>query len=88
MMTPSSVTAEIDSAMAAEVRAEVARQARRMSEVAQTAGIDRTALTHRLSGRTPWRAGEVRAVARALGTTGTDLMARAESAVESARSAP
>jgi transcriptional regulator with XRE-family HTH domain len=68
------------SRVADEVRAELARQRRTASELAESLGVGAHTIGRRLSGETPFNVIELARVARFLGTTATDLVTRAERA--------
>lgn len=53
----------IEAAVAAEVRAEIARQSRRQQEVADLLGLSQTAVSRRLRGVTDFEVGELLKVA-------------------------
>lgn len=69
----------LDEAIAAEVRAELGRQShtKNISEIAKTLDIRRATLSARINGRTPFTAGQLKAVADCLGTTPQELTAEA-----------
>jgi len=64
-------------ALAAEIRAEVARQRRTTTDLATEIGMSGAALGRRLRGEHPFDVTELEQIARALGISVTDLWARA-----------
>jgi hypothetical protein len=64
--------------IAAEVRAEMARQKYGPTRLASEACISRPRLHRRLSGAVPFNTDELVIIARVLGVTASDLIARAE----------
>lgn len=70
--------------IAAEVRAEMARQKYGPSRLSSETSITRPRLHRRLSGAVPFNTDELTIVARVLGTTASDLIARAEARAETA----
>lgn len=78
----------LDEAVAAEVRAEIAKApGLTVTSLAVTLGMRRATLTSRLKGHTPFRSSELHAVAEALGVPASELVARAEAVVTEAESA-
>jgi transcriptional regulator with XRE-family HTH domain len=67
-------TDRINEAVAAEVRAHVARQQMRQSDLAGLLGISPSGVSSRLSGRTPLAAGELVVIAEWLGVAPADLI--------------
>jgi hypothetical protein len=77
----------LDLALAAEVRAEIARHRPdgvTVSSVAQDISMRRATFTERYLGRRPFSPGELAAVASALGLRASDLFARAEASLAGA----
>ncbi len=68
-------------ALAIEIRSELPRHGLNVTTLAAHAGMERDVLTTRLTGRTDWRRRELQAVAKVLGLTASELMARAERSV-------
>lgn len=70
----------LDQAVAAEVRAELARQkpAKSIAELAETLGLHRSNISTRINGHTPFTVGELVRVAQYLGTTSEALTSLAE----------
>jgi len=58
---------EVRAKIAAEVRAEVARQKKSQREIASMLGVDQAGAWRRLNGEQPWRADELVKLAEALG---------------------
>lgn len=63
--------------IAAEVRAELARQDKPQSFVADVLGLDAGSVSLRLAGKRPFRAEELLAVANALGVPASQFLERA-----------
>jgi transcriptional regulator with XRE-family HTH domain len=61
-------------AVAANIRAEVARAGVRQQDLARALGMSQPAVSDRFRGITAWTLNEVEAVARLLGTTASDLV--------------
>ena len=66
--------------IAGNVRAEMARRRLTQTDVALLLGMSQNAVSRRLSGRTPWRLTDLRALADALGTTVSALIEPHDSA--------
>jgi transcriptional regulator with XRE-family HTH domain len=60
--------------IAAEVRAELARQGKRHGFVAEILGLDKGSVSHRLTGRRDFRAEEIVAIAAALGVPASQFL--------------
>lgn len=72
---------ELDSGVAAEVRAEIARSGTAtVKGIAESLGIRRATLSSRVNGHAAFTPSLLAAVAAELGTTASDLIARAERA--------
>lgn len=67
-----------------EIRGEMVRRSVTRDELLSHLGIARSAFTERMQGRVDFRLGEVVEIASALGTTASDLIARAEQRMEEA----
>lgn len=72
--------------LAAEIRSRAAAHSMTLHSLAAASDISDASLSHRLTGRTPWGLGEIDRIARALGTSASDLLAAAERADELAAS--
>jgi transcriptional regulator with XRE-family HTH domain len=70
--------------VAAEVRAEMARQKYGPTQLAAAASISRPRLHRRLSGTVPFNTDELIAIGQALGIAASEFMARAEARAETA----
>lgn len=68
--------------LAAEVRADLARGRVGIASVATRIGMRRATLSQRLNGHSPFTLAELDAVASVLGTTASELIARAETVRE------
>jgi transcriptional regulator with XRE-family HTH domain len=68
-------------AIAAEVRAEVARQGRTLRELAEATGIDESSMSRRAWGHRSFRAEELSAVADWLGVSVAQFMPRVSTGV-------
>lgn len=69
----------LDEAVAAEVRAEFARQRdKTISELSEQQGLRRATLSKRINGQQPFTIGELTKVANYLGTTAEALTAEAK----------
>ncbi|MFV0406103.1 MAG: helix-turn-helix domain-containing protein [Propioniciclava sp.] len=68
----------IDPLVAAEVRAEMDRQRQTVTGLAACLGIRRITLAARIRGIVPFRASELHAVASALGTSASCILATVE----------
>jgi DNA-binding phage protein len=66
----------------AELRAEIARQRRSATDVAERAGMVTSTLTRKLDGQYPFNTSELEAVTSALGITMTELFRRADTHAE------
>ncbi len=78
----------LDSAVSAEVRAEIARTPNlTVTSLAEKLNMRRATLASRINGRSPFRSSELHAVAAELGLTASEIVARAESLVSSERAA-
>ena len=73
--------AQLNQAVAAEVRAEIARQKLQVTKLAPKALMTRDELNSRVNGRVPFTATDLKHVAEAMGVTPTLLIKRAEEAV-------
>ena len=71
-------------AVAANVRAEMARVRLTQLEVAHALGVPQSVISDRARGRTPWQLNELETVARLLGTTVSRLCAIRDSNPEPA----
>ena len=73
---------DLDAAVAAEVRAELGRQRRvTVSAIAEAQGMRRATLSARVNGHAPFSPSLLSAVATHLGTTASEITARAERAL-------
>lgn len=63
-------------AIAGELRAEIARQQRRMGDLGEVLGLSQPAVSARLNGRQPLTVEELIVVAQWLGISPVDLMSR------------
>ena len=72
--------------LAAEVRAELARQKRTATEAAATIGVTPATMGRRLSGETPFNVIEIASICRWLGVEPAVLMKRAEANAEAVAS--
>ena len=70
--------------VAANVRAEMARQRLQQKTVAEALGVPKNLISDRARGRTPWTLNELETVARLLGTTVSELCAIRDSNPEPA----
>lgn len=70
--------------IAAEVRAELARQQRTTTEVAESAGMVTSTLIRKMQARYPFDTDELERVAAALGVTVTELLSRADATEQEA----
>ena len=77
-----------DEAVAAEVRAEMARQSLTTTALAERLQVRRATLSHRVNGRAPFRASELHGVAAVLGIPAAEIVARAELALDLGAPAP
>lgn len=77
-MTRSQQRTSLAPALAAEVRAEAARQKISTVDLANAASMRRSTLSLRLNGHSPFSFDELDKIARALGLRTSDLMSRAE----------
>lgn len=78
---------EMDDAVAAEVRADIARnRTASVSGIAERLGIRRATLSGRVNGHAPFAPSLLAAVAAELGTTASDIVRRAEEALAVASS--
>lgn len=75
--------AYIEDLIAAEIRAERARQSLSMQELAAKAGFSRLALSRRVNGNVPMGSLDLVRIARALGLPAAEIMRRAEKAQQS-----
>lgn len=66
--------------IAAEIRAEMARQRYPLVRLATNTGIPRSRLNRRINGTTPFNTDELRVIAAALNITVTDVYTRAGAA--------
>lgn len=71
-----------DEAVAAEVRAEMARQSLTTSTIADRIGVRRATIATRINGLAAFRSSELHGVARVLGLPAAELVARAELALD------
>ncbi|GEL47447.1 hypothetical protein CHO01_25630 [Cellulomonas hominis] len=87
-MNPSRSRA-LDAAVAAEVRAEIARRKPDITlrDVAEQIGARRASLTAKVSGRIPFAPAELDAVAQVFGLTASTFVLRAEAACASTKAA-
>lgn len=63
-----------------EIRAEIARQGRRVSEVAESIGLSESQMSRRMSGRQDFSVGEILAIADTLGVSPAVIFGRAQDA--------
>lgn len=70
--------------IAAEVRAELARQQRTTTEVAESAGMVTSTLIRKMQARYPFDTDELERVAAVLGVTVTELLSRADATEQEA----
>jgi transcriptional regulator with XRE-family HTH domain len=70
----------LTSRVAAEVRAEMARQKRSGAELGRQLGLSYTTVSKRINGEVPFDIEELEATAAWLGATPVDLLTRAEAA--------
>jgi transcriptional regulator with XRE-family HTH domain len=68
------MTTEINEAVAANLRAEIARRKRRQADLTDVWGISQMGVSRRLAGSVPITAGELQAAAEWLGLDMADLM--------------
>jgi transcriptional regulator with XRE-family HTH domain len=68
------MTYSLQDAVAAEVRAEMARQHKYQEDIAQVLGISRVVVGMRLNGRTPFKLNEVEALAAYFGVPISSLI--------------
>ena len=71
------MTQPLSGQVAANIRAELARQRRTQSELVMSLGLSPSAVSRRLSGQQPFEIDEVDAVARLLGVSVADLIGQA-----------
>ena len=78
---------EVDAAVAAEIRVEIARnRGVSVSSIANELGMRRATLSARVNGHVAFTPGELSAVAMMLGTTAAMITSRAEAVVAAMRS--
>ncbi|MCZ2261376.1 hypothetical protein [Isoptericola sp. QY 916] len=82
-MNPNRNRSNLDAAVAAEVRAEIARHPEvSVSSIARDLNMRRSTLSVRTNGHVPFSPSGLADVAQFLGTTASELVARAERAIE------
>lgn len=63
-----------------EIRAEIARQGRRLNDVAEAVGLSESQMSRRMSGRQDFTLAEVLAIAEALAVSPAVIISRAQDA--------
>jgi len=78
MTASTNALTRMDRAIAGQVWAEIKSRGRSITDVAEQVRVRREYLSDRVNGHAPFTPDLLAAVARALGTTGSELTARAE----------